>query len=155
MNVGIIVYSLGGHTLSVSRRLEEALTKSGHQASLIRLETVGPARASAEDADLKAAPAVDSYDAVVFCTPVRGGVPASPMRRYLEQIPTLAGKKVACMVTHFFPPQWGASQTIALLKATCESKGASFCGSGSVRWFLFYRGRQLEQVVNELCRSLK
>jgi flavodoxin len=152
MNIGIIVYSHTGHTLSVAMKLEEKLSAAGHRVTLERIETVGPATLNAEDAELETASAVGSYDALIFGAPVRGGTPAPPMRNYLEQIPSLHDKKVVCFVTHFFRWEWGANQTITQMTEICESKGATVCGSGHVQWPSLRRKRQISQVVDDLSR---
>jgi flavodoxin len=150
MNIGIIVYSLTDHTLTVAMRLKEKLSATGHTVTLERIETVGPAKPQFENADLKTKPATDGYDALVFACPVRGGAVPPPMKRYLEQIPSLQDKKVACLVTHFFRREWGANQVLAAMRQICESKGATVCGSGDVQWFSVHRRRQISQVVADL-----
>ena len=154
MNIGIVVYSLSSHTLSVAMNLQQKLAAAGHSVTLERLETVGPAKVSAEHNEIKARPTIDPYDALVFASPVRGGAPPPPMASYLKQIPSLHNKKVACLVTHFFPSAWGANQTIAWMKGVCESKGATVCGAGHVRWFSLGRQRQIAQVVDSLTHCL-
>lgn len=42
MNIGIIVYSISGHTLSVAAKLGEKLSAAGHAVTLERLETEVP-----------------------------------------------------------------------------------------------------------------
>jgi multimeric flavodoxin WrbA len=150
MNIGVIVYSLTDHTLTVARRLKEKLSATGHTVTLERIETVGPAKPQFENADLKTKPAIDAYDALVFACPVRGGAVPPPMKRYLEQIPSLHDKKVACLVTHFFRREWGANQVLAAMREICESKGATICGVGDVQWFSLDRKRQIAQVVEDL-----
>ena len=152
MNIGIIVYSLSDHTLTAATRLKEKLTAGGHEVTLERVETVGPAKPQFENAELKTKPPVDAYDAVVFACPVRGGTVPPPMKRYLEQIPSLQGKQVACLVTHFFQREWGTNQTLAALREICESKGATVRGAGDVRWFSLHRKEQIAQVVEALSR---
>lgn len=154
MNIGIIVYSHTGHTLAVAIQLKEALSASGHNVTLEQLETVVPLQMGDTTAELKTVPAVEGYDALIFACPVRGGTPAPPMRVYLEQIPTLTGKKVACLVTGFFPAGWGRNQTLAQMKALCESKGAAVCGSGSVRWPDLGRKRKITGVIHDLMALL-
>ncbi len=97
-------------------------------------------------------PSADGYDTIIFGTPVRGGTVPSPMSRYLEQLPSLQGKKVAFLITDFFRPQWGANQVVAALKTTCEAKGATICGSGDVKWAGFGRQRKIEEAVENLCK---
>jgi hypothetical protein len=63
--------------------------------------------------------------------------------------------RVACLVTHFFPPGLGANQTISQMKEICESKGAIVCGSGSVSWFPLGCKRRIAEVVGDLMRVLE
>ncbi len=154
MNIGIIVYSLSGHTLAVATTLKEALLAAGHTVSLEKVEIVGVATRATEDAALKTQPNVNPYDALVFGCPVRGGTVPSPMRRYLEQIPSLSDKKVACLLTHFFRREWGANQVFAQMKAIIEPKGATIIGTVEVKWFSLKRKQQIAQAVAELSRLL-
>jgi multimeric flavodoxin WrbA len=93
---------------------------------------------------------VDGYDALVFACPVRGGTPVPPMRVFLEQIPSLAGKWVACLVTGFFPAAWGRDQTLAQMQALCESKGAIVSGTGSVGWTSLRRKHEIAEAVDHV-----
>lgn len=151
MNIGIIVYSLSGHTLSVATKLKEELAVAGHEVTLERVETAGPATLSCENSPLKSKPAVESYDALVLASPVRGGQLPPPMASYLKQMPSLAGKNVACLVTGFFPAaQWGRNQTLAQMADLCGAKGATVSGTGSVGWFSLTRKRQISEAVDSL-----
>ena len=150
MDIGIIVYSRTGHTLSVAEKLKGRLSADGHAVALEQLEIAGPDNLSATTAALKTRPAIDRYDALVLGSPVNGGRMSAAMNSYLEQVPSLQGKKVVLLLTHFFFPAWGANQTIAQMKGVCESRGATVCGSGSVRWTSLRRGRQISRVVDRL-----
>lgn len=150
MNIGIVVYSRTGHTWSVAVKLKDRLCASGHAVALERLETVGPVSLGPTGGELKTKPAIDAYEALVFGSPVQGGMLAPPMLSYLEQVASLEGKRVACLVTGFFPAGWGRNQVLAQMKELCASKGATVCGSGSVGWFSLGRGRQISRVVNSL-----
>jgi flavodoxin len=151
VNIGIIIYSHTGNTLSVAEKLKEELAEAGHKVTLERLETVGPATLATESDPLKEQPAVDRYDALVLGCPVRGGTPAPPMLTFLEQIESLQGKMVALLVTGFFPfDGWGRNQTIGLLEEICESKGATVSGAESVGWFSLRRKRQISDAVDGL-----
>jgi flavodoxin len=155
MNIGVIVYSWTGHTLSVAMQLKERLTAAGHAVNLERVEVVGPEELGATDVQLKTKPETGPYDALVFASPVRGGMMPPAMTRYLEQVPSLEGKKVACLVTHFFPPGWGAKQTLQQMIAVCESKGATVCGSGEVGWPRLGQQRRIADVVDRLSKSFE
>ena len=116
MNIGIVVYSRTGHTLFVAEKLKDAYLAAGHDVTLEQVETVGPVRPGAGSYRLKTTPEIDTYDALVFGSPVWGGAMAPPMAGYLEQVTSLQGKKVACLATHFFRPGWGGNQTIRQMK---------------------------------------
>ena len=88
MNIGLIVYSRTGHTLSVAARLGEALSVAGHAVKLEQVEAAGPVRPGATNVPLKTAPQIERYEALVFGTPVQGGTPAPPMATYLDQLPS-------------------------------------------------------------------
>ena len=150
MNIGIVVHSKTGHTLSLAGKLKERLLAAGHGVTLEQVEPAGPAKPGAANVPLKTKPEIDSYEALVLGCPVWGGVMSSAMTSYLEQVTSLQGKQVACMVTHIFPPGLGASQTIRQMKEVCESKGAIVCGSGSVSWFPLGRKRRIAEVVDNL-----
>jgi flavodoxin len=154
MNIGIIVYSQSGHTLSVAMELEKKLSAAGHMVNLEQVEIYGPERPGAADFQLKTKPKVDAYDALVFGSPVRGGIMPLPMTSYLEQTTSLEGKKVVCLVTHFFPTKWGANQTIKQMIEVCESKGATVCGSGDVGWPRLGLKRRIAEVVDDLVDCL-
>ena len=152
MNIGIIVYSKTGHTLSVATKLKERLATEGHTVNLERVEASRPVNAGVKYVQLKTKPEIKAYDGLVFCSPVRGGVMPPAMTRYLEQVTSLQGKKVACLVTHFFPVGWGANQTLSQMKEICESKGATICGSGNVGWPRLGLKRRIADVVDNLSR---
>ena len=150
MKVGIIVHSHTGHTLSVARKLEARLSAVGHAVTLEQLEIAGPVDFSATTAALKTRPAIDPYEALVLGSPVNGAHMSAAMKGYLDQIPSLQGKKVALLLTHFFFQGWGANQTIAQMTEACQSKGAAVLGSGTVRWTSLRRRRQIASAVDSL-----
>jgi len=152
MRIGLIIYSLSGHTWKVAEALRDCLAAAGHEVTLARVEVAGIASRATEDAPLKTLPSVAGYDAVVFGTPVRGGTIPSPMRRYLEQLPALQGMKVALLTTHFFRPDWGSQQVVTALQGACEAKGAAICGVADVKWSGFGRGRKIKAAVEKLCQ---
>ena len=114
------------------------------------LQTIEPLQMRDTTAELKCTPAVDGYDVLVFACPVRGGTPAPPMRVYLEQVPSLKGKRVACLVTGMFPEGWGREQTLAQMRELCEAKGGKVAGTPSVGWWSLRREQQIAQAVDAL-----
>lgn len=155
VKIGIIVYSMTGHTLSVATRLQEALSAAGHDVHLEPLRVAGPVSLGAADAPLETVPEIAPYDALVLACPVRGGMPAPPMASFLEQITSLEEKRVACLVTGVFPAGWGRNQTLAQVAETCASKGAAVCGSASVWWWSLRRRKQIAAAVDDLAGCLE
>jgi flavodoxin I len=150
MNIGLIVYSHTGHTLSVAMKLKDILSTNGHVVTLEQLQTVVPLLMSATTAELKTIPGIDRFDALVLGTPVRGGTPSPPMMCFLNHISSFEGKKVALLVTGFFPAKWGRNQTISQLETICEAKGAIICCTGSVGWWSMGRNHHIAQVIDRL-----
>ena len=150
MNIGIIVYSRTSHTLSVATKLLERLSAAGHQVTLKELEIDGPVDLSATTAALKARPSIEAYSGLVLGTPVNGGRVSAAMNSYLAQIPTLAGMRIAFLLTHFFVRGWGANQTVGQMTEVCQSKGAEVCGAGTVRWTGPGRRRRISTALDEV-----
>jgi flavodoxin len=152
MNIGIIVYSQTGNTHSVALKLQEKLTAAGHSANIERVEVSGEARPGTKDFQLTTKPAVDPYDALVFGSPVHGFSLSPAIKRYLEQIAPLQGKKVACLVTKQLPFYWtGGNRTINQMKKLCTAKDGTVCGSGIVIWSSARREQMITDVVEKLC----
>jgi hypothetical protein len=150
MNIGIIVYSGTGHTLSVAERLRDKLAAADHAVTLERVRAAGSVMPGATNVPLEVAPDVEPYDGIVFGSPVQGGIPAPPMLTYMEGLPSLLGKQVVCLATGVFPADWGRNQTIAKMQEICEAKGAMVIAWGSVGWWSLRRGRQITDVVDDL-----
>jgi len=150
MNIAIIVYSRTGHTLSVAEALGKRLSADGHEVTLEQLEIEGPVDLSAATAKLKARPSIAPYDGLVLGTPVNGGRMSAAMNSYLEQVPTLHGKRVAFLLTHFFVRGWGANQTVRQMTEVCQSKGADVRGTGTVRWTGLGRRRRISTTLDEV-----
>jgi flavodoxin len=152
MNIGIVVYSQTGHTLSVAMALKEALATTEHTVNLEQVKISELAKPGATDVQLKTKPNTDPYDGLVFASPVWGGTMPPAMTSYLGQATSLQGKKVACLVTHLLPPGVGANQTLNQMKELCESKGAIVCGSGEVGWPRLGQKRRIGDVVDNLSK---
>lgn len=154
MKIGIIFYSLSRHTLSLSRHIKQVLEQDGHTVESIRLEP-GSYQVRAQKAELKSVPPVTGYDLLILACPVHGGRMAPPMQAFLEQCGSLKNKKAACLITQVFPRAWGGNQTLAAMRAMCESKGARVVGSGGVSWYSFARRRQIQAIMDDLKAVIK
>lgn len=147
MNIGIIVYSQTGNTLSVAERLKEALSSKGHTASIERVEIVAESLRPA----LKTAPDTAPYDALVLASPVHAFTLAPAMKAYLAQLTDLSGKKVSCYVTMMAKVSWmGGNRAIRKITKACREKGAELISSGIVHWTDRARKQQIEDLIADL-----
>ena len=153
MNIGIIVYSQTGNTLSVAQKLEKKLSLAGHTVILKQVKVVGERIRGDRDFQLETLPDAGPYDALVFGSAVEGFSLSPVLTTYLNQIESLQGKKVACLVTQLFPYPWmGGNRAIRQMERLCTSKGATVCGSGVVNWMRLRREKTTTKAVDQLSR---
>lgn len=151
MKVGIVVYSQTGHTNLVAEKLKEGLVEAGHSAGIERIITAGNVFPGAKEVRFDSLPVVDTYDAMVFASPVQAFSLSPAMTAYLKQLASLGGKKVACLVTKQLPFYWtGGNRAIAQMKNLCESKDAVVLGSAIVIWRQSRREQQIDEAVARL-----
>ena len=151
MKIGIILYSQTGNTYSVSLKLKEKLITAGHSVDIEQIKVIGEVGSGTKDIKFETLPDTGQYDALVFGSPVQAFSLSSVMAGYLMQIPSLQGKKVAFLVTQFFPFPWmGGNRTVGQMKKICESKGAAVCGAAIVNWSNPSREKRITEVVEKL-----
>jgi len=153
MNIGMIIYSQTGNTLSVAMKLKEKLAAAGHAVTLEQVKVIGEARPGMKDIRFETLPDPGQYDVLVFGSWVLGFSLTPAMNSYLKQIATLQGKRVACLITHYFPLAWmGGNRASGQMKSICESKGATVIGSGVVNWSNSRREQEIAEVVDRLSK---
>jgi len=153
MKIGIILYSQTGNTYSVSLKLKEKLVTAGHSVDIERLKVIGEVRPGAKDIKFETLPDTGLYDALVFGSPVQAFSLSSVMASYLTQVPSLQDKKVAFLVTQFFPFPWmGGNRTVGQMKKICEPKGAAVCGAAVINWSKRSREKRITEVVEKLSK---
>ena len=72
----------------------------------------------------------------------------------MEQLDTLQGKKVACLLTHAFRLTWGANQTFAQMRTLCQERGTSLCGACETNWHLLGREKNIARAVECVLAAL-
>ena len=151
MNIGLVVYSQTGNTLSVVRRLQEKLAAAGHSATI---ERVGPTTGlppQPDDVITVSYPDLSAYEGVVLAGPVQAFSLNRPMSASLKDLPDLQGRRVACLTTEHFPRPWlGGNRAIRVLKKGVAARNGSVCGSGVVCWSARDREQQIAAVVDNL-----
>lgn len=155
MNIGIIVFSVTGNTLSVAQRLENSLAAKGHTVNLQRVTAVDDNPNTPSGKQLKDAPDVEPYDAVIFGAPVWGFSLSSVMKAYLSQISSLRGKEAGCFVTQHFPYAWlGGNHAIRQIKEACIAKEAAVFETGVVNWSGREKERQIGKLIDRMTQDL-
>jgi flavodoxin len=155
MNVGLIVYSHSGNTLSVAQRLETAMANAGHTVTIERVEPVNDDPNSNAPVQLKSAPDVRPYDAVVFASPVHAFSLPRVMKLYLSQLPDMTGKRVSCFVTQQLKWSWlGGSNTVRQIQAASRAKGAKITSSGIIHWSSPRRQDEIDDLVSSMVSRL-
>jgi NAD(P)H dehydrogenase (quinone) len=154
MNIGIIVYSWSGNTLSVAEILKEKLSTAGHAVTLEQVTVVGERKRGAREFQFETVPDVGQYDAVVFGAAVEAFSLSPVFTEYLKRVETLQGKKVGCLVTQAFPYAWlGGNRAIRKMRKLCQARGATIAGSGIVNWAKSRRDRTTASAVDRLTGS--
>ncbi len=153
MNIGIIVYSHTGNTYSVAQKLNETLDGEKYSATLEQVTINSEAKPGESNFQFTNTPAVDHYDAIIFGAPVHAFSLATVMKSYLEQLPSLSGKNVACFVTKQLPLKWtGGNRAVNQMKDICISKGANVLGTEVVIWSKSSREQSINNCIENLSK---
>ncbi len=153
MNIGVVVYSWSGHTLSVAEKLKEKLSASGHSTELLKVKVDGERKRGARDFQLGALPDIGRFDGLVFGAAVEAFSLSPVLTEYLKQIDSLQGKKVGCLVTQQFPYPWmGGNRAIGQVKKLCRAKGATIVGSAVVNWAKSRRETTTAAAIDRLSK---
>jgi len=155
MKIGIIYFSHMGHTQKVAENASEALRQAGFDVDCTQLIPKEPLDLRAERVPVEEIPQVVPYDLLVLGTPVHGGRMSAPMRYFLDEMPSIKGKKILALATHFFRKGWGAVQTIQQMQKICEIAGADFLGFVNVKWLSLFRSKQINIAVEAILNSVR
>jgi len=149
MNIGIIVYSQTGNTLSVAQRIAETLTAAGHTAEIRQVTTEHREKADAA-VKLKDIPAVDGFDLLIFGAPVQAFSLCAPMALYLKQLPKLGGLPVGCFLTQGLNKKWmGGNRAYKTMNRRLLAKGAAVpVRIGHIHWRSDEREEQIADTVS-------
>ena len=153
MKVGIIVYSQTGNTYEVAEKLEKKISGSGHTVKLDRITIEG--KPSGTNIKIENRPEVDPYDVIVFGAPVQGFNLAVVMKKYLEEVADLKGKRVHLFTTKAISNKWtGGNGTIKKMKKLSEEKGAKVGETGIIFWKEKYRDKMTNEVIDKISRAI-
>ena len=151
MNIGIIVHSNTGNTLSVAQKLKDILIEKGHTVALERVTAMNDNPNASGGNKLKDAPDTASFDLLLLGAPVWAFTLSGVMKEYISQLPSLSGKKVACFVTQNLPHAWmGGNRAIRYMKKACSTKGAIPFETGIINWSGKTKEAQIQSLIEQL-----
>ncbi|MFW3146356.1 MAG: flavodoxin family protein [Thermoplasmatota archaeon] len=151
MRIAIVVYSQTGNTLSAARKLEKKLSSRGHSVKLEQIKVIGDPKRGAANVSFEGLPRLDNYDGIVLASWVEAFRLNQIMRKYLEELPRLDGKRGACMITKALRWKWtGGNSAAKAMKTTMESRGANVISSEIISW----KSKTLEKDIDDACERL-
>ena len=153
MNIGIIVFSRTGNTLSVAEKILKAAVNQGHTAAIERIHAEHEEPGNKFPLRLTALPEAKAYDAVIFGAAVEAFSLSPVLKVYLEQLPSLGGRKAGCFVTqHLKKPWMGGNRAIRQMRALLKAKGLDAQATGIVNWTSPAREAQIAAVAASLAK---
>jgi len=153
MNIGIIVHSFTSNTLSVAEKLKEKFLAEGHLVTLEQVTAVNEDPAAAAKVELLAIPDITGYDMLIFGAPVRAFSLSPVMLLYLNQLPSLQGKKISCFVTQQLSFAWlGGNRSIKQMKKAVIAKNGTVYETGVVNWSSKTRENLITDLINRLTK---
>ena len=152
MKIGIIVHSQTEHTYSVAQKLREKLISVGHEANVERVIPLGDVAPGAKDIKFENQPDSQVYDALIFGAPVHAFSLSPAMKTYMEQLPSLQNKIIACFVTKGAPFKWtGGTRAIGQMKKICNARGGKVSETGIIVWNN-KRDKEIDKLVDKITR---
>jgi flavodoxin len=151
MNIGLIIFSRTGNTLSVAERIRDAFLTQGHAVDLELITAEDENSNSKLPLRLTNAPSPVRYDIVVFGAPVQAFSLSPIMMTYLKQMQPIKDKKVCCFVTeHFAKPWLGGNHAIVQMNRLLRLKGAVVMKTGVINWTSKFRDEQIIDLISNL-----
>jgi flavodoxin len=156
MNIGILVHSKTGNTLSVVKLLEERLRKSGHSVIIERIVPDNEDQPDKSKVRLVSSPSVSKFDSIILAGPVHGFSPTPAIVRWIEGSDDLSGRKIPLVITQQLPfPFLGGNRTVRKITDLLQKKGASVPVSSIVSWGNGKRQMLIDDAVTKISEYLK
>ncbi|HDN86267.1 MAG: hypothetical protein DRP68_02825 [Candidatus Omnitrophota bacterium] len=160
MKVAIVFYSFSGNTEKAVLFLKNFFLRKNIPVEVFRLKPVKEETSffrQGMQAFLKEAPPIleinydlDSYDLVVFASPVWAFTISPALRSYLRKVKNLARKKIVCFLT--FGSGVGAKKALRELESILKSKKAEIIFSKSLAGSKVENKSYLEESFRDLTK---
>ena len=155
MKIGIIIYSQSGATANVAKKLDAALTAGGHEVDTTLLRTTGKVKPRDTSVEIKNAPSVEPFDAIVVAGPVWAFTISPVILKYVKGLGKLTGKKALCFVTKGLPFAWtGGTTALKTLENELSLSGATICPGELIHTGKARSTTALEPYIARMVESL-
>ncbi|MDO5575604.1 MAG: hypothetical protein Q4F84_00880 [Fibrobacter sp.] len=125
MKIAIVIHSQSGHTAAFARVIASKFNENGHEADIKLLRPTKHVHPGIKEFELRNAPEINEYDAVLFGGPVWAFTASPVIIKYITELEKLKGKKVASFVTMGFPFPWlGGNNAIKVMNNKLDCTGA-------------------------------
>lgn len=154
MQIGIIVWSVSGHTFSIAETFSKCLADKGHTISIERIAISRDLMKPEKPWSITEVPKTADYDALVFGSYVEAFNLTIVMKKYLVGIEDLAGKKCFVLVTQSLPKAWmGGNRAVNQIKKLVTAKGGVVVDSALVSWGNKAKELQIEEACDKIVKS--
>lgn len=147
MNIGILVYSYTGNTLSVAEKIKEQIHQNGDQAQIHRVTCINGNPNGPNPFVLKDVPDVSGYDKLIIGAPINGYSLCKAMKMYFDRS-KIDVDAVNCFVTqHFKSPLFGGNRGIKQISKFVTKHGTKINNTAIVHWSSKDRDKQIDIAV--------
>jgi len=158
MNIGIVIHTVSGHTLTFAQAIRSKLVEKGHEVDLTGLRTTGSPRVgflpgSGGNFTIKSPPELGGFDVVLIGAPVWGFRPSPVIMRYLvEDVKKLKGKKALAFVTM---GGLGGKRSVEIMSQELEDAGADILEGEALPYFFKVNEEKLAAAVERICGRIE
>lgn len=147
MNIGILVYSYTGNTLSVAEKIREHIQQDGGNAQIHRITCVNGDPNGPQPLVLKDVPDVSGYEKLIICAPINAFSLCKAMKIYFNNN-EIGLSKVNCFITqHLKSPLFGGNRGIKQISKYVSKNGAKINNTAIIHWSSKDRDKQIDNTV--------
>lgn len=135
MKVGIILFSQTGNTMSAAKSLKIRLNNNDHEVDIKQIEQVDATNRDPKKIEIKDMPQLDTYDVLVFASPVQAFTLAGVFKDYLQKITSIEGKPSFCFITKGLNSKgFGGNKAIKIMSSMITAKGGEVKSTAIICW---------------------
>jgi flavodoxin len=158
MNIGIIIYSMSGHTATVAKAVAERFRRDDHDVDIKLLLVTGMPRPGSKRFSICNMPdseEIDGYDAILFGGPVWLFKASPVILKFLGRLEKLKGKKLLCFVTQLAPwPSLGGYQALRTMNSKLKESGGTILPGESFQYFFGINKQKLNETIERIYEKI-